>query len=62
MSGDEVTDKPAWRGAERTLWQEALAIDAGDDLAVRAMQDEGGRLLPVFDAMRRVLATATAPG
>ena len=58
----EVTDKRAWRAVERTLWQEALAIDAGDDLAVRSMQDEGRRVLADFDGLRRVLATATTPG
>jgi SAM-dependent methyltransferase len=58
----EVTDKQAWRAVERTLWQEALAIEAGDDLAVRSMQDEGRRVLATFDTLRRVLATATTPG
>ncbi len=58
----EVADKPSWRGVERKFWEEALATDAGDDLAVRSMQEEAGRHLPVFDAVRRVLATATAPG
>jgi SAM-dependent methyltransferase len=57
----EVTDKPAWSATELTLWQEALAIDAGDDLAVQSTQDEARRVLPSFDAVRRVLGTATAP-
>ncbi|WP_410592777.1 class I SAM-dependent methyltransferase [Amycolatopsis sp. lyj-23] len=57
----EVTDKPVWRAAEQTLWQQALAADAGDDPGMRSMQEEARRLLPSFDGMRRVLATATAP-
>ena len=58
----EVTDQPAWRAVEQALWQESLAIDAGDDLALRSMQDEARGVLSVFDGVRRVLATATAPG
>jgi SAM-dependent methyltransferase len=57
----EVTDKPAWRVVERTLWEEALAIDAGNDLAMQSMQDEGRRVLADFGGLRRVLATATTP-
>ncbi len=57
----EVTGKPAWRLTERALWQEALAIDAGDDLAMRSMQEEARRVLATFDGLRRVLATASAP-
>jgi SAM-dependent methyltransferase len=57
----EVTEKRAWRLAERTLWQEALTIDAGDDLAVQSMQDEARRVLASFDGLRRVLATAFTP-
>jgi SAM-dependent methyltransferase len=58
----EVTDKPAWRAVERALWQEALTIDAGDDLAMQSMQDEARRVLDAFDGVHRVLAMATAPG
>jgi SAM-dependent methyltransferase len=57
----EITHKPAWRMAEQALWQEALAIDVGDDLAVRSMQDEAQRVLATFDGLRRVLATAFTP-
>lgn len=56
-----VIDKPAWRTTEHALWQEALTIDAGDDLAVQSTQDEARRILAAFDGMRRVLATATRP-
>jgi SAM-dependent methyltransferase len=58
----EITDKPAWRVVERALWQEALTIDAGDDLAMQSMHDEARRVLATFDGRRRALATATAPG
>jgi SAM-dependent methyltransferase len=58
----EVTEKPGWRALERELWDAALAIEAGDDLAVQSMQDEAREVLASFDGARRVLATATAPG
>jgi hypothetical protein len=58
----EVSDKPAWREVELALWQESLAMDAGGDLAIQSMQDEARRVLPSFDGVRRVLATATTPG
>jgi SAM-dependent methyltransferase len=57
----EVTDKPEWLTAEHQLWREALALEAGDDPGVKSIQDEAGRVLPTFDAFRRVLGTATAP-
>jgi SAM-dependent methyltransferase len=56
----EVTEKPAWHAVERALWEEVLTIDAGDDLAVQSMQDEGRRVLAAFEGIRRVMATATA--
>jgi SAM-dependent methyltransferase len=58
----EVTERPAWRAAERELWQEAVALDAGEDPALRSLQEEGERVLATFDAFRRVMATATAAG
>jgi SAM-dependent methyltransferase len=57
----EVTDKPAWSAVERALWEEATTIDAGDDLALQSMRDEGQRVLAEFDGLRRVFATATVP-
>jgi hypothetical protein len=57
----EVVDRPAWRRAEQALWQEALTIDAGDDPAMRSMQDEAQRVLATFSGLRRVLATANEP-
>lgn len=57
----DVRERPAWREAERAMWEEAAALDPGDDPALRSFHDEGVRSLQHFDAVRRVLATATAP-
>jgi SAM-dependent methyltransferase len=56
-----VIDRPAWREAERAMWEEAAALDPGGDPALRSFHDEGVRTLASFDLMNRVLATATAP-
>jgi hypothetical protein len=55
-----VHDKPAWRQAERALWEEAVAVVDADP-AVRSLQVEGQRSLDAFDSLRRVFAIATAP-
>jgi len=57
----EVRDRPRWRARELALWQEAAALDPGDDPALRSFHGEAVRSLDTFDAMRRVLASATAP-
>jgi SAM-dependent methyltransferase len=57
----EVSERPDWREAERSMWQEAAALDPGDDPALRSFHDEGARSLPTFTLVRRVMATATAP-
>jgi SAM-dependent methyltransferase len=57
----KVADRPAWRACERSMWEEAAALDPGNDPALRSLHEEGVRILPVFDLLRRVLATATAP-
>ena len=57
----DVRERPAWRAAERAMWEEAAALDPGDDPALRSFHDEGVRSLQIFDRVRRVLATATAP-
>ena len=57
----EVGDRPGWRAQERAMWQEAAALDPGDDPALRSFHDEGVRSLVLFDLVRRVMATATAP-
>jgi SAM-dependent methyltransferase len=55
-----VRERPAWRQAERRLWEEAVAVDSADP-AVRSLRAEGRRSLDAFDSLRRVFATATAP-
>jgi len=57
-----VADKPAWREAERDLWESALHADAAGDPAIESLQEEARRALELFDLTRRVCATATAPG
>ncbi|MEO3936842.1 hypothetical protein V3N99_08800 [Dermatophilaceae bacterium Soc4.6] len=58
-----VVERKAWRTAEHAMWMEAVALDPGDnDAALRSFHDEGVRALATHDALRRVLATATAPG
>jgi SAM-dependent methyltransferase len=56
-----VRDRPRWRARELTLWQEAAALDPGDDPALRSFHDEAVHVLETFSAVRRVMATATAP-
>ncbi|HET9972122.1 MAG TPA: class I SAM-dependent methyltransferase [Streptosporangiaceae bacterium] len=57
----EVTEKPHWYAAERTLWEAALQADASGDPALVSLQEEATQALAAFDVRRRVLATATAP-
>jgi SAM-dependent methyltransferase len=56
-----VAYKPGWGAVERMLWEEAIAVDAGDDAALKSMQDEGKQALASFDALRRAFAIAEAP-
>ena len=57
-----AADRPDWREAEHRMWQDVVAAPAaGDDAGLRSMQAEGRRSLEIWDAMRRVFATATAP-
>lgn len=57
----DVRERPDWRAVEREMWQEASALDAGGDPALMSFRDEGISVLERFDALRRVMATATAP-
>lgn len=57
----EVRDRPAWRERERAMWEEAAALDPGDDPALHSFRNEGAGVLPTFSLVRRILATATAP-
>ncbi len=43
------------------MWEEAAALDPGDDAALRSLHDEAVEVLPSIDLRRRVLATVTAP-
>jgi hypothetical protein len=49
----EVRDRPGWRACERATWQEAAALDPGDDPALRSFHDEGVRSLEIFGLVRR---------
>ena len=44
------------------MWEEAAALDPDGDPALQSLHDEGLRALASFNLMRRVMATATAPG
>jgi len=57
----EVCDRPGWRACERAMWEEAAVLDPGDDPALRSFHDEGVRSLEIFDLVRRVIVTASAP-
>ncbi|MYW91426.1 class I SAM-dependent methyltransferase [Amycolatopsis rubida] len=57
-----VRERPQWRAAERAMWEEAAALDPGEDPALQSLHDEALRVLPAFEGMRRVLATAAAAG
>jgi SAM-dependent methyltransferase len=57
----EVREHPGWRATERGMWEEAAALDPGDDPALRSLHDEGVRSLERFDLLRRVMAVATRP-
>jgi SAM-dependent methyltransferase len=56
-----ITGKPAWRAAERDLYESAIQADADGDLAIESLQEEARRGLELFDRSRRVCVTATAP-
>ena len=57
----EVRERPDWRACERAIWEEAAAIDPGDDPALQSFRDEGVRSLATFGLIRRIMASATAP-
>ncbi len=46
--------------AERRMWEQAVAVQADADPAVRSLQAEGRRSLAAWGSLRRVFATATA--
>ncbi len=57
----EVIEHPDWRRLERGMWEEAAALDPGDDPALRSFHDEGLRSLSTWEVLRRVMASATSP-
>jgi SAM-dependent methyltransferase len=57
----EVTEKPGWSAAERTVWEAALQAGPTQDPGLISLQDEATQALEAFHLKRRVLATATAP-
>jgi len=57
----EVRDRPSWLAREQALWEEAAALDPGDDPALRSLHDEAVRSLQWAVLLRRVLAGATNP-
>jgi len=57
----EVRDRPSWMARERALWEEAAALDPGDDPALQSLHDEGVRSLEWGPLLRHVLAIATSP-
>jgi len=61
FSNIEVRDRPGWQACERAMWQEAAALDPGNDPALQSFHDEGMRSLEILDLTRRVIVTATAP-
>jgi len=56
----KVRERPSWRAAERSMWEEAAALDPGDDPSLQSFHNEGVRSLDTFTLLRRVMATATA--
>jgi SAM-dependent methyltransferase len=57
----EVSDRPHWLACEMSVWQEAVALDPGDDPALLSFHGEAARSLENSTALRRVMAAATAP-
>ena len=59
----EVLGRPAWLEREHALWEEAAALDPGDDPALRSFHAEGVKSLQWtgLGLLRRVLAVAAKP-
>src|SRR6516225_854458 len=41
----EVRDRPSWLAREHALWEEAAALDPGEDPALRSLHDEAAKSL-----------------
>ena len=61
LTGVDFSAEAVREARERAMWEEAAALDPGDDPALRSFHDEGVRSLEIFGLVRRVMATATAP-
>jgi len=61
FTGVEVLERSVWRDRERTMWEEAAALDPGTDPSLQSFHDEGVRVLQTFPLIRRVLAIGVAP-
>jgi len=57
----EVTSKPDWHEAERTLWDAAVGTEPNGDPSLVSLREEATRSLATHASKRRVLATATSP-
>jgi len=56
----EIVERPDWQAVERAMWQEAAALDPGEDAALRSFHEEGVLVLERDGLSRRVMASATA--
>jgi SAM-dependent methyltransferase len=57
----EVRYRPSWLAREHALWEEAVALDPGDDPALGSLRAEGVKSLQWTALLLRVLAIATSP-
>ena len=57
----EIKDRPGWRISEQAMWEEAAALDPGEDAGLRALHDEAVVVLSRHDLTRRIIASASAP-
>ena len=58
----DVAGKPAWREAERDLYESSIQADAAGDPAIESLQEQARRGLELFDSSRRVCATRHCAG
>jgi hypothetical protein len=55
----EVAEKPIWYERELAMWNEAAALDPGDDPALQALREEALWVLDRPPGTRRVMGAAT---
>lgn len=56
-----ISQRDDWRQKEHALWLEAAELDPAGDPALESAVEEANRVLPTWDLLRRVFATAVAP-